>query len=298
MRPPGPATFGAVSIHDRLLVTLFLAGLFHLIIILGVTFAPPERDTSLVPTLEVLLVGDALPDAPINKDASYLAERTQQGSGNINTGAARRPGATGAPEDSPFGVEEGAGPRSPAGPAGGEAGILTGAGTRTRFVADATVPSASLPSLPLRAMSGDLAPLSDSDHDTERLLKGTERNELLVTPSTRASDVAVYLDAWKRRVEQVGTLNFPNEARRRHLSGNPVIEVALASTGALLKVEVRRTSGHPELDAAAIAILRLATPFEAFPAELAARHDALRFAYEWQFVAGHLAGSAVDVPAD
>jgi protein TonB len=120
---------------------------------------------------------------------------------------------------------------------------------------------------------------------------------LLVTPSTRASDVAAYLDAWKRRVEQLGTLNFPNEARRSHLSGNPVVEVALASDGSLAGVRVRRSSGHPELDQAAIAILRLGSPFEAFPAPLAARHDVLRFAYEWQFVSGRLAGSAVELPA-
>ena len=44
-------------------------------------------------------------------------------------------------------------------------------------------------------------------------------------------------------------------------------------------------------------ILKLATPFEAFPEELAARHDVLRFAYEWQFVGGRLAGSAVEIPA-
>ena len=288
---------GGTSVHDRLLVTLFLAGLFHLILILGVTFASPERDSSLVPTLEVLLVGDALPEAPLNKEASYLSQRTQQGSGNASKGASRRPGAAGAPEDSLFGVDQGSGPQSLAGPTGGEASIVTGGGSHTRFIADAADPSTALPSMPRRALAGDLAALAGSDNDTELLLKGSERRELLVTPSTRAADVAVYLDAWKRRVEQVGTLNFPNEARNRRLSGNPVIEVALASSGALAEVEVRRSSGHAELDAAAIAILRLATPFEAFPLELAARHDVLRFAYEWQFVAGRLAGAAVDVPA-
>ena len=288
---------GGTSVHDRLLVTLFLAGLFHLILILGVTFASPERDSSLVPTLEVLLVGDALPEAPLNKEASYLSQRTQQGSCNASKGASRRPGAAGAPEDSMFGVDQGSGLQSLAGATGGEASIVTGGGSHTRFIADAADPSTALPSMPRRALAGDLAALAGSDNDTELLLKGSERRELLVTPSTRAADVAVYLDAWKRRVEQVGTLNFPNEARNRRLSGNPVIEVALASSGALAEVEVRRSSGHAELDAAAIAILRLATPFEAFPLELAARHDVLRFAYEWQFVAGRLAGAAVDVPA-
>ena len=151
--------------------------------------------------------------------------------------------------------------------------------------------------MPRRSLAGDQSPLAGIDDDDELELKGARQGELLVTPSTRASDVAVYLDAWKRKVEQVGTLHFPNEANRSELSGNPVIEVALAADGSLVEAKVRRSSGHVELDNAAIAILKLATPFEAFPHELAARHDALRFAYEWQFVAGRLAGSAVEVPA-
>jgi protein TonB len=109
--------------------------------------------------------------------------------------------------------------------------------------------------------------------------------------------VAVYLDAWKRRIEQVGTLNFPNEARRRHLSGNPLVLVVLASNGGLVRADVRRSSGHAELDQAALDILKLATPFEAFPQELAVRYDVLRFSYEWEFVAGRLTGSAVELPA-
>jgi len=244
----------------------------------------------------VLLVAEALPEAPFNERASYLSQRTQQGSGNA-AAATRQPGAAGAAEDSPGDVDGSDGLQSMAGPAGGETSIVTGAGREPRFIADAREPSPSLPALPRRTLAGELSPLAGIDDDDGLALKGTERRELLVTPSTRASDVAIYLDAWKRRVEQVGTLNFPNEARRRSLSGNPVIEVALAANGSLLKARVRRTSGHPELDSAAIAILQLATPFEAFPAELASRHDVLRFAYEWQFVAGRLAGSAVELPA-
>lgn len=281
---------------DRLFVTLFLAGLFHLIVILGITFAPPRRDDAPVPTLEVLLVAENLPEAPINERASYLAQRTQQGSGN-DADATRQPGSAGAADESPGDIDGSAGVQSKSGPAGGEASILTGSDRSPRFIADARDPSASLPSLPRRSLAGDQSPLAGIDDDAELGLKGTQRRELLVTPSTRSSDVAIYLDAWKRRVEQVGTMHFPNEARRRDLSGNPVIEVALAANGALVKARVRRSSGHPELDNAAIAILKLSTPFEAFPAELAVRHDVLRFAYEWQFVGGRLAGSAVEVPA-
>lgn len=279
--------------NDRLLVTLFLAGLFHLIVILGISFAPPERDESVVPTLEVLLVADTLPETPVNRQASYLSQRTQQGSGDAAAEATRRPGAAGASEESPGGPEGSADAPAPAGPAGGESSMLTGAFGQPRFIADATVPAASLPTLPRRLRAGEWPAVTGIEEDRELELKGAARRELLVTPSTRASDVAVYLDAWKRRVEQIGTLHFPNEARRRHLSGNPVIEVVLSSAGSLVEATVRRTSGHPELDRAAIEILSLASPFEAFPAVLAARHDVLRFAYEWQFVAGRLAGSSL-----
>jgi protein TonB len=81
------------------------------------------------------------------------------------------------------------------------------------------------------------------------------------------------------------------------MSGSPVVEVALASDGRLAEAKVRKSSGHPELDRAAIEILRLAAPFEPFSRELALRHEVLRFAYEWQFVGGELAGSSVQVPA-
>jgi protein TonB len=181
---------------------------------------------------------------------------------------------------------------------GGEPELLSARDAEPRFTAAAKVQEPSLPSLPQELVAGVLSPFAGQDDAEDLALKGAARRELLVTPSTRQSEVAGYLDAWKRRIEQVGTLNFPNEARRRNLSGNPVIEVVLAANGALVRAGVQRSSGYAELDRAALEILKLAAPFEAFPASLAGRHDVLRFAYEWQFVGGRLAGSAIEVPAD
>ncbi len=285
-----------VNGNDRLTVTLFLAGLFHLIVILGITFAPPDYDSSLVPTLEVLLVSNTLPESALNENASYLAERTQQGSGNADSGRTRLPGAGDGPEDSP-GEAEG-GPPSPqeAGAPGNDVNLLSTRGRSTRYLA--VIPAAdSLAAPPRLTQSGVASPLAGRDDETALELKGDLRRELLVSPSTQMSDVAVYLDAWKQRIEQVGTIHFPNEARRAQLSGNPVIEVALASSGGLVNARVKHSSGYAELDQAALEILKLATPFEAFPQELAARHEVLRFAYEWQFVGGRLAGSTIEIPA-
>ncbi len=280
--------------NDRLTVTMFLAGLFHLIVILGVTFAPPPSATSEVPTLEVLLVDNSLPDSAENEHASYLSDRTQQGSGNASDGRTRQPGSGSAPESAP-------GEKTPAPdaarPSYDEDGnvIVTRAGA-THFVADPA--DMALPPLPAERQAGIQTPFSGLDPAAALALKGRERRELLVTPSTRASEVATYLDGWKRRIEQVGTLNFPNEARRRHLSGNPLVLVVLASNGGLVRADIRRSSGHSELDQAALDILKLATPFESFPPDLSARYDVLRFSYEWEFVAGELAGSSLEVPVD
>jgi periplasmic protein TonB len=91
----------------------------------------------------------------------------------------------------------------------------------------------------------------------------------------------------------VGTMNFPDAARRQKLSGTPVIEVTIGSDGQLLQTIVRRSSGHAEIDEAAMRILKLAAPFDPFPGELTAKHDEIRIAYEWQFLGGAAQGGSV-----
>jgi protein TonB len=289
------------SVDDRLLVMLFLAGLFHLILILGISFSAPRlADDGSSPALEVLLVSDALPESLDNDEARYLSQRTQQGAGNMHDNIrSQMPTASNAPVDQP-GEMDGLSARDAAsGLTGGEPDALasSGDGRRQRFSADADQPAEQAVDVPRQLVAGADTNLPSSEDDPELLLKGPSRRELMVTASTQASEVAVYLDAWKRKVERVGTLNFPNQARRRAMSGSPVVEVALASDGRLAEAKVRKSSGHPELDRAAIEILRLAAPFEPFSRELALRHEVLRFAYEWQFVGGELAGSSVQVPA-
>ena len=71
------------------------------------------------------------------------------------------------------------------------------------------------------------------------------------------------------------------------------MEVGIGGNGTLDKAVIRRSSGYPELDQAALAILKLASPFDPFPPELAAQYHVLRFAYEWQFVRRPRASGAV-----
>ena len=78
----------------------------------------------------------------------------------------------------------------------------------------------------------------------------------------------------------------------------PVIEVALGSNGALVEATIQRSSGHAEIDAAALQILRMASPFEPFPPALARRYGAVRFAYQWEFSGGCLQPGTVTAGAD
>ena len=74
---------GSAPVKDRM-TTLFLAALFHGIVILGVTFAVPMMDMKPAQTLDVLLLTGDDTRAADNVGAQYLAQRNQQGSGTTD----------------------------------------------------------------------------------------------------------------------------------------------------------------------------------------------------------------------
>jgi periplasmic protein TonB len=228
-------------------------------------------------------VSDELPEARENETAAYLSQRTQTGSGNTKE---RTPAELPSPAQAKAGAAASSGQKAES----FEEQLLTTSDprSRTRIVA--------MPLPATQALEGSQATEAQRPGDDDLKLRGTQRDELYVTADTRASRLAPYLDAWRRRVERVGTVHYPSAAQRANLDGNPVVEVALLRDGKLQSAKIQRSSGHPEIDAAALEILRLASPFDPFPPELARDYRVLRFAYEWQFVGGRLADSAVTVP--
>src|SRR5262245_41393421 len=81
---------GTAPTRDRLTTTVFMAALVHGVIIVGVTFGGVKNDSAGAPGLEVLLVSEDVPEARSNPDATYLAQRTQLGSGNFQPGETTR----------------------------------------------------------------------------------------------------------------------------------------------------------------------------------------------------------------
>lgn len=260
--------------RDRLTTMLVLAALVHGMVILGVSFNVPDAGKGAVDRgMEVLLVSDELPEARQNPDATYLSQRTQRGSGNTRERRAARLPSQAQRQSTP------AAPETP--PAQDGEQVLT---------ATAAHDGTAIQILPLTAQPATAAEPGPTDPsearragDNELVLRGLTRDELYLAADTRASRLAPYLDAWRRRVERIGTLNYPSAAQRQGLKGNPVIEVALQRDGRLRSARIQRSSGRAEIDAAALDILRLASPFDPFPPELARDYSSLRFAYEWRF---------------
>jgi periplasmic protein TonB len=280
---------------DRLLAMVFFVALLHGLVILGITFNAEAGDDDSAPGLKVLLVSDELPEADKNPTATYLAQRTQLGSGSTRESVAPRSPPTALPALHHAGSPTGDSLTARGDMKGAEAERLlatTAWVTQVRYLADLGTTGAQR-NQPLLVDAPAVAKPGPADESGPAELTGPKRDELWVTADTRAASLAPYLDGWRRKVERVGTLNFPAAARTALGTASPVIEVGIAANGALDRAVIRRSSGNPELDQAALSILRLASPFDPFPPELAAEHSVLRFAYEWQFSGGQAARGSV-----
>jgi len=288
---------GLPPASDRMLTTCFLAALFHGIVILGVTFSSSKGDEGgpESPALEVVLVNDQAPLADKNPNARYIAQRTQLGTGNMLKGERTLiPKSSQVPVDrlgSPGGAGLAAAHNGET--LGDEELVATRApAPKILYFAAATAAKEASQIPELLEKRPDLA-MTPNDEGIELRLRGESKQQLWIAADTRESDVAVYLDIWRRKIERVGTINFPDVARRKQLSGTPVIEVTIGSDGKLLNTVVRRSSGHAEIDEAAMRFLKLASPYDPFPAVMNAKHDEIRIAYEWQFLGGEARGSSV-----
>ena len=278
-----------VSTTDRLGSTLFLAALVHGVIILGVTFTVTSLDDKPVPSMNVTLVVDTGREELDADTADFLANRNQRGAGQAARGL--RPTTALSAEQArmqagdPSGADATDGtPRD----ATQSAEQLVTRGDSADSVA-AKVQPTDQPALTRRKAAALFQQAGPQTTAMELSLRAELPNgrddarTLLATPSTRESGLAEYLDGWRRRVERIGTANYPVELLGDPNAGRPTLEVVIDKDGRLDDIVVRHSSGDKALDQAALKILRLAAPFEPLPESIRANYDVLRFAYDWDF---------------
>lgn len=97
---------------------------------------------------------------------------------------------------------------------------------------------------------------------------------------------ARYIEDWRIKVERVGNLNYPEEARQQKLYGSLQLTVSIKADGSLENVEITQSSGHKALDRAAIRIVRLAAPYAAFSDDIRKKTDILSITRTWIFARG------------
>jgi protein TonB len=113
------------------------------------------------------------------------------------------------------------------------------------------------------------------------------RKYIISSASTQKAQDAEYLDKWRRKIEAVGNLNYPSAARRQQLYGSLRMLVSILPNGEVYRTEILQSSGYSVLDQAAVKIINLATPFQAFSKAMRAEADILEIIRTWRFHEGN-----------
>jgi periplasmic protein TonB len=276
----------AVSSSDRISTTLLFSVLVHAVVVLGISFVAPMPGL-LLPTLEVILVEaetTAKPDEP-----DYLAQVSQEGGGDTEERV--RPTAVVAgplpkPDPGPVPV-----PQRPAAPPPSpervEDTVVARESSRETVRAEPRQAAPAIDQISSRELmerSLEMARLAaEIDRETQAYAKRPKRK--FISANTREYEFAAYMRGWVARVERVGNLNYPEEARTRDLHGQLVLTVAVRRDGSVESAEIIQPSGQPILDQAALRIVQLSAPFQTLP-ETEERVDVLHITRTWQFLPG------------
>jgi len=278
--------------NDRLSITLLFASILHAVAALGVTFAPePERIID-VSTLDVILV-QTKSDLPTEK-ADFLAQANQQGGGDSDEKS--RPSDLFSsnvpkPEDGIAPVEVRAGAPMPQIRQDSAPDVITVVSSeqkvpaRTEIREQAKLDLLQAPELMER--SAEMARLQAEISKTQQAY--AKRPKLkFISANTQEFAYASYMQSWVARVERVGNINYPPEARERNLLGSLVLAVSIRRDGSVDKVELIQSSGESVLDDAAIRIVELAGPYSAVPDVPGDNYDILHITRTWQFLPGNV----------
>lgn len=94
---------------------------------------------------------------------------------------------------------------------------------------------------------------------------------------------AQYIEDWRVKVERIGNLNYPEQARRQKIYGKLQLSVSVRKDGSIETIEVSKSSGHRILDAAAMRIVKLAAPYSPLPPSITKDTDILTITRTWTF---------------
>lgn len=266
-------------------MTFFLAALLHGILILGITFSlSPVAEDKTPPTLDIILVQTQNPSE--DKDAKYLAQISQQGGGNSEKKSRPRdlftaPSVAKKPGQALLQTQQQASRQKQT----EEIAILRqkesdyNIETQEQQTKPDDVTIKKQESTARKAKAARL--IQEISNIIEHQIE--QPRVKYMNSSTKEFLPARYMREWINRVERIGNLNYPDQARRSELSGTLILDVTINSNGELLKIDLRKSSGHKILDDAAQRIVKLAAPYSVFPDKLKKEADVIHITRSWEF---------------
>lgn len=285
---PLPLPSSTVRPADRLGFTLLIAAVLHVALILGVSFTLPGPSL-LSKSLEITLATFKSEEKP--KEADFLAQDNQQGSGTLEHKAA--PKTT---EQALFQDTEVKKVTPPAAPPKASQEVAPKAALATRTPQPQKTPvkreerqpepdTRQAPTFDLSQLSSEIASLEAQLADERQAYAKRPKIHRLNAASTMRDKGAWYKEEWRKKIERIGNLNYPDEARRKQIHGSLRLLVSINRDGTLYEVQLLESSGQQVLDQAAMRIVRLAAPFAPFTGDLA-DIDRLEIIRTWRFERG------------
>ena len=281
----------AINTRDKLIFTVFVALMVHAVVILGISFSAYGRFHAR-PTIEVTLAQHIDKTAP--DQADYQAQFNQQASGTLDKKAEL---TTDQRADFSDTVIREVTPEKP------KEKAITQPNENTQVITTRRETNNKISQDEKKKKDEPI--VENPGEDTEETLSNSEiaslqaklaqqrqayakrpRVKTLTSVATRASVDAEYLNLWQEKIELIGNLNYPQEARRKKIYGQLRLVVSLLPDGSIHNIEILQSSGQRILDDAAIRIVRMAAPFAPFPPELRKDVDRLEIIRTWKFEKG------------
>lgn len=286
---------------ERLSVTLLIAAVLHMLAIYQLRFTPPQSLKSTDAPIDIILVQKSTAPAP--EQAHYLAQATQAGGGeNLSK---ERPAT---PMIAPFPDQQADHVITPPPPETAAAFLLpdiehlltqqasdyqivppkqadqllntaleNGQETQTTPWQE-EIPTSTLMMNIRTSLASLQAELNEKFSAYAKNMRRT-----YISASTQAYKYAHYMEAWRRRVEHIGTQYYAKASYNKTLSGSLILEVAINANGTIHQVILKQSSGHAKLDDAARRIVHRSAPFAPFPEEIRQETDVLHITRTWEF---------------
>ena len=277
-------SFNPAIRQDSIALTLFIAASLHALFILGVgfDFLLSKQPEHRLKSLQVMVVRPQKPPEKEVENPDFLAQTSQQGSGtNLKK---ERPSANPSSQQAYESPGETAAPSLKNVQKTQQQPRLTAAGKGSSAPSEPkTVQQKPLTAIQLLASRNQEIARITASLEQKSADYAKRKRRKPISANTREYKYAAYLDTWRRKVERIGNLNYPDEAKRNRLYGNLILSVSVRADGSLEQIRVLQSSGHKILDDAALRIVRLAAPYSPFPKNIREETDILDITRTWQF---------------